>query len=240
MPPEVALLESRALRDSVNTRTDALDRVKALILLPDGLHVTTKMVAAYFEVTERTINSLIRRHRDELESSGFTILTWSEATDSLSFNMKLSKVGGHGIAVYPRRAVLNVAMLLRDSDVARRVRTYLLDTLQEPRGPVGPVGPPPGRRLGPGPHWDEYEYLQAHPEAQAPEQYTQSDLGRWADWAQSVDHRLNAHGRVVGAMSDQLGRVGEDVRELKGDVSAIRQDMSELRQGIARLGRRRC
>ncbi|MFC1417533.1 hypothetical protein [Streptacidiphilus cavernicola] len=240
MPPEVALLESRALRDSVNTRTEALDRVKALLMLPDGLHVTTRMVADYFEVTERALNSLIRRHREELESNGFTILTGPEAATFVSFNMKLTQVRGQGIAVYPRRAVLNVAMLLRDSTVARRVRSYLLDTLQEPRGPVGPVGPPPGRRLGPGPHWDEHEYLQAHPEARIPEQYTQSDLGRWADWAQSVDRRLDAHGRVVGAMSDQLGRVSEDVRELKGDVSAIRQDMSELRQGIARLGRRRC
>jgi Holliday junction resolvase-like predicted endonuclease len=31
------------------------------------------------------------------------------------------------LALYPRRAVLNIAMLLRDSDVARQVRVYLLD-----------------------------------------------------------------------------------------------------------------
>ena len=239
MPPEVALLESRALRDSVNNRTDALDKVKALILLPDGLHVTTRIVADYFEVTERALNSLMRRHREELESNGFTILTGPEAAAFVSFNMKLTQVRGHGIAVYPRRAVLNVAMLLRDSAVARRVRTHLLDTFQEPREPLGPVGPPPARRLGPGPHWDEYEYLQAHPEAQPPEQYTRSEQGRWVDWAYSVDRRPDAHGRVIGAMSDQLGRVSEDVRELKGDVSAIRGDMTELRQGIARLERRR-
>ena len=32
-----------------------------------------------------------------------------------------------GLGILTRRAVLNVAMLLRDSDVARRVRGYLLD-----------------------------------------------------------------------------------------------------------------
>ena len=45
MPPEAALLESRALRDSVRSRTDALDRVKALILLPDDIHVTTSIIS---------------------------------------------------------------------------------------------------------------------------------------------------------------------------------------------------
>ncbi|GEC08166.1 hypothetical protein SSP24_58210 [Streptomyces spinoverrucosus] len=38
---ESALLESKTLRDSVLDRTDVLDRVKALSLLPDGMHVTT-------------------------------------------------------------------------------------------------------------------------------------------------------------------------------------------------------
>lgn len=44
MISETALLESPALRSSVLDRTDALDRVKALSLLPDGMHVTTAMV----------------------------------------------------------------------------------------------------------------------------------------------------------------------------------------------------
>ncbi|MET7692512.1 hypothetical protein ABZT06_31820 [Streptomyces sp. NPDC005483] len=45
---DTALLESKSLRDSVLERTDVLDRVKALSLLPDGMHVTTAMVASYF------------------------------------------------------------------------------------------------------------------------------------------------------------------------------------------------
>ncbi|MEU3896075.1 hypothetical protein [Streptomyces sp. NPDC045251] len=45
MISETALLESAALRSSVLERTDVLDRVKALSLLPDGMHVTTAMVA---------------------------------------------------------------------------------------------------------------------------------------------------------------------------------------------------
>lgn len=155
MPPEIALLESRALRESVSTRTEALDRVKALVLLPDSLHITSKLVADYFEVTERAINSIIQRHREELESNGFRILTGSEALAFVSFNLKLTQVGGRGIAVYPRRTVLNVAMLLRDSAVAREIRTYLLDTeaaspRREPTTPAPPSwGMPPAGASAP-------------------------------------------------------------------------------------------
>lgn len=128
---DAALLESRALRDSVLDRTDVLDKVKALSLLPDGMHVTTAMVAAYFEVVERAINSLLQRRRAELETNGLRILRGAELQEFKSFNLKLYPESypqpRSSLALWPRRAVLNVAMLLRDSDVARQVRTYLLN-----------------------------------------------------------------------------------------------------------------
>ncbi|MEU0341184.1 hypothetical protein ABZ092_20090 [Streptomyces bobili] len=121
---ESALLKSKDLRDSVLERTDVLDRVKALSLLPDGMHVTTAMAAAYFQVGIKAVRSLIVDHRAELEASG-RVLTGSERS---SFK-ELSGIQSHAgsLALFPRRAVLNVAMLLRDSEVARQVRVYLLD-----------------------------------------------------------------------------------------------------------------
>jgi hypothetical protein len=234
MPPEVALLESRALRESVADRTDTLDRVKVLVLLPDDMHVTTKMVADYFEVGETVIYNLVVDHRDEVVSNGYRVLVGEELT-RFKRVCGLQSSRSRSMALFPRRAVLNVAMLLRDSAVARRVRTYLLDTEATHRQSPPSWGMPPGRRLGPGPHWDEYEYLQAHPDVVTPERYTAPDQGRWLAWADSVDHRLDAHGRVIGAMSEQLCRVSEDVRELRGDMSAMRQDVAELRQGMAQL-----
>ncbi|GAA3373328.1 hypothetical protein GCM10020367_32840 [Streptomyces sannanensis] len=75
---EVALLESRSLRASVADRTDVLARVKALSLLPDGMHVTTAMVAVYFEVSEYVIRKLTQRHRDELTQNGMRTLHGKE------------------------------------------------------------------------------------------------------------------------------------------------------------------
>ncbi|MFC8388019.1 restriction endonuclease [Streptomyces sp. NPDC057238] len=128
---ESALLESKTLRSSVLDRTDVLDRVKALSLLPDGMHVTTAMAAAYFEVTIEAVRQLTKRHREELEVNGMAVLRGSDLRQFESDNMSRS-LGSYpqarrSLTIYSRRAILNVAMLLRDSHVARQVRTYLLD-----------------------------------------------------------------------------------------------------------------
>ncbi|MFC4501307.1 MULTISPECIES: restriction endonuclease [Streptomyces] len=122
---ETVLLESKSLRESVRDRTEVLDRVKALSLLPDGVHVTTAMVAAYFGVGITAIRSLVLDHRAELEASGYRVLAGTE----LSSFKELSGIASHtrSLALFPRRAVLNVAMLLQDSETARQVREYLLD-----------------------------------------------------------------------------------------------------------------
>ncbi|MFJ8147568.1 restriction endonuclease [Streptomyces sp. NPDC096048] len=125
MISETALLESPALRSSVLERTDVLDRVKALSLLPDGMHVTTAMVAAYLEVSRKAIESLVFDHRDELTVSGYRVLAGTELTSFKEVSGIQSR--SRSLALYPRRTVLNIAMLLRDSEVARQVRVHLLD-----------------------------------------------------------------------------------------------------------------
>ncbi|QKW20780.1 hypothetical protein HUT16_18420 [Kitasatospora sp. NA04385] len=183
MSMEAALLESRTLRSGLCERTEALDEVKALVLLPDGLYVTTRMVADYFEVGEDVVRQLVRRNRKELESNGYFIHKPVENPAGQSDKMSLWQVSGHeggegappadnpygrpqgggnGVALYSRRAVLNVAMLLRDSEVARRVRGRLLDAVEAAARPV--VRPPvvhafrgrPWRRWSEL-RWDEYE-----------------------------------------------------------------------------------
>lgn len=147
MIKESVLLESPSLRSSVLDRTDVLDRVKALSLLPDGMHVTTAMVATYFEVADTVVNNLLSRHRQELQSNGMRVLRGSELQNFKELNLSSY---GHpqprsALAVWSRRAVLNVGMLLRDSEVARQVRMYLLDmeylARTQPVDNVAPTGP---------------------------------------------------------------------------------------------------
>ncbi|MEU6177795.1 restriction endonuclease [Streptomyces coeruleorubidus] len=66
-----------------------------------------------------------RTHRTELEASGYHLLTGEELRSFKNLSGIQSRT--RSLALFPRRAVLNVAMLLRDSEVARQVRVYLLD-----------------------------------------------------------------------------------------------------------------
>ncbi|NGN69486.1 restriction endonuclease [Streptomyces sp. A7024] len=128
---ETALLESRTLRDSVMRRTEVLDRVKALSLLPDGTYVTTAMVAAYFEVGENVIRAMVHDHQEELAANGYRVLSGAELSYFKQLCGMQSKA--RAVALFSRRTVLNVAMLLRDSEVARQVRIYLLDIEEQGR-----------------------------------------------------------------------------------------------------------
>ncbi len=126
---DLTLPEARAERDSLATRVDVLDKVGALATLPDDMHVTTDMVAMFYEVDRETVLKLVQRNRDELDDDGFRIIGRREVMDILS--MTPDELGmprnAPTMSLFPRRAVLRVGMLLRDSRVAHRVRDYLLD-----------------------------------------------------------------------------------------------------------------
>lgn len=221
MPPETALLESRALRESVCRRTEVLDKVKALELLPDGLHVTTQMVADYFEVTERAVNNLLNRHREELESNGFKVLRGADLHEYVSFNLKLTSEDGKSypqrrphMALWPRRAVLNAAMLLRDSAIARRVRTYLLNT--EERSRRDGTGGFDAEGLGP-------------------------VLWRMSDRLDLIEDRMErgftATTRMLNAIGETLSDRGKQIGQLQRDVRRLEARMDYA--GLPQLPRQR-
>lgn len=124
---ELALTESRSLRAQYADHASVLDAVKPLRMMPDDLHVTTEMVGAYFEVGVETIRSLIKDNRDELVANGYLVLTGHERAEFVRSLGDLTLPPARHLALFNRRTVLNVAMLLRDSTIARTVRTYLLD-----------------------------------------------------------------------------------------------------------------
>ncbi len=132
MDREAVLLESRTMRGGMVERTEVLDKVKALLLLPDGVHVTARMIADYFEVGDKAVESLVQRHRAELTEHGYRMLRGADLREFVSFNVKETKAPGSGLGIFPRRAVLNVAMLLRGSAVARAVRRELLELADRP------------------------------------------------------------------------------------------------------------
>lgn len=137
---ESALLDDRKLRDECVERYEVLDKVKSLLLLPDNM-MTLKQVAEYYEVDPHTIEMICSRNGDELESDGVTrkrvkdflnshyvrIEKQSYKTTFYYANGSVASMSNSGLKLFPRRAILRVGMLLRDSKIAKEVRTQLLN-----------------------------------------------------------------------------------------------------------------
>ncbi|WP_228822285.1 phage antirepressor KilAC domain-containing protein [Nocardia farcinica] len=129
---DLTLAGARAERDALANRTDVLDKVGVLRTLPDDMHVTTDMVAAFYEVDPELVRYHVKANRGELDSDGYRVVIRSAFESEFGSLSNLDpKV--RQIALFPRRAVLRVGMLLRDSAVARRVRDMLLDVETESR-----------------------------------------------------------------------------------------------------------
>src|SRR5690606_33056062 len=139
MSVDLTLDSARNERDALADRTDVLDKVGVLRTLPDDMHVTTDMVAEFYGAPVDTIRSAVKANRDELDDDGYRVVVRSEFERSFGDLSNLDpKV--RQIALFPRRAVLRVGMLLRDSAVARKVRGYLLASEQTVRSrPVEPL-----------------------------------------------------------------------------------------------------
>jgi hypothetical protein len=104
---------------------DVLNKVGVLATLPDDIHCTTEMVATFYEVDREAVRQVVTRNRDELDDDGYRVVTRTAfESDIASLSNLDPKV--RTVALFPRRAVLRIGMLLRDSEIARRVRDYLL------------------------------------------------------------------------------------------------------------------
>lgn len=146
---ELLLTETKQkeLREQYIDRVDVLEKVKSLIMLPDVELMTVSQVAEFYEVDVEAIQKVYQRNRAEINEDGVITFTSKYRNEqnvhfdivnhtktycvirfSNGFEMKLSN---RGIKVYPKRAVLRIGMLLRDSKIAKEVRTQLLNTFEE-------------------------------------------------------------------------------------------------------------
>lgn len=142
---EEQLLMVQEAREEMVERIDVLEKVKGLLLLPAIGMATTQQVADFYEVGVEAIQKIIQRNGDELRSDGYCLMTGGEVKKLEVDNMSVSKIvnkrgyflietdNGFVKIAYPsnglfsKRAILRVGMLLRDSEVAKEVRTQLLN-----------------------------------------------------------------------------------------------------------------
>lgn len=139
----------RDILDNANIRKDLLNNNKSLIAIEEYKHIETiknkidyltmQQVANYFNVEYKTITSLISRHKQELIENGLLILSGKETKNFfLDFNVKTNNIQGGFVVddfkfanrlnyLVDKRCLLNIAMLLTESEVAKGIRSKLLD-----------------------------------------------------------------------------------------------------------------
>ena len=137
---------SREQRQQFANRVEVLEKVKALFLIPQLCMATTEQVAEYFSVSIEAIRQLVRRNKDELEANGSTVYSQAqfeeqklqnvtsvrESKNSMMYMIDdcIFQVNTRGIRLFPPRAILCMAMMLRDSAVAAEIRTQLLNLVE--------------------------------------------------------------------------------------------------------------
>lgn len=130
---EQMLIESPTLRSQLVDRTDVLDKVGALAVLPDGIHATTEQVARFYEVPTDTVKSLVKNHRAELETNGLTDLRGDdlrEFKDRFKDDLSSKVLRSARLTIWSKTAILNAGQLLTGSEVAKDVRRYLIKVEQ--------------------------------------------------------------------------------------------------------------
>lgn len=120
-----------------------LDTVKEILTLGNTDIMTVQMVADYYEVNLNTIEQLISRNKEELVENGLKDLTGKETRDKLvTYNLSVTNHRGYfeceGLkfanrrnTLINKRVLLNIGMLLRDSEVARELRRRILDIVYD-------------------------------------------------------------------------------------------------------------
>ncbi len=144
---EAKFAEENEFREKYIDRIEVLGKVKNFFLIPELEVMTTQMVADYFEVDFETIKKIYQRNKNEISADGVFSKKSAEIikffqghhvpeektqgrTVYVVDNVRIN-IPNAGTKVFSKRAILRIAMLLRDSEVAKEIRTQLLNTFEK-------------------------------------------------------------------------------------------------------------
>lgn len=152
----IDLTQSAVDRQNILNNTVAIEKIQNHIgfvgLLYEGEYLfTSKMVADFFTVDVRTIKRAVENFEEEIKHNGYQVvkgqklkefkekfgplLTADDDFSQRDTDFPLSKQGAENqsfkrlksLAVFNFRAFLNIAMLLSDSENAKKLRSKILD-----------------------------------------------------------------------------------------------------------------
>lgn len=134
--PDSVLVESKAARDhqlesiSPQRAQEILNKVKALFFAvwkSEGI-TTTEQLAAFYEIEPNSIRQVLKRHQDEFELDGLKSLRGKNLREVRD---KMSRTStAVNLTIWTPRAALRLGMLLRDSAIAKAVRTSAVNAIE--------------------------------------------------------------------------------------------------------------
>lgn len=145
------------VRDKMASRVEVLDTVKAIFLIPRMETFTIKQMAEWYKVEPKTIRRIYQSCHEEFERDGTRLVPLSEVNSvftgesasgtQMSTLPKINKsrygveiqldnetwikIPNTGVVMFPKRSVLRMGMLLQHSEVAKEVRTQLLNVFEK-------------------------------------------------------------------------------------------------------------
>ncbi len=131
-----SLTESNVERQNILNNPFALQKLEKNLALGgvqyQGKTIFTKQnVASLLDVDERTIERYISSYKDELSRNGYRLLEGKHLKELKEVSQTDINVGlsARALSIFTFRAVLNLAMLLTESERARMIRSRILDVV---------------------------------------------------------------------------------------------------------------
>lgn len=128
------LTSSTVDRQNILNNQYALQKIEGELKLPtitfEGQHYMMKaQVAELFETSERTIERYLEKYEEELKANGYVLITGKtlnnlrlDVAPDIDVGSKTTQLG-----LFQVRTILNLAMLLVESEPAKHMRTKMLD-----------------------------------------------------------------------------------------------------------------
>jgi len=132
------LTNSEVSRQNVLNNTAAIQTMQEQLgvegFLYDGEYLfTKKMVADFYEIDDRTLERCVEEHLDELKHNGYVLSKGKRLKEIKLQFAHVINVGSKTtqLATFTFRAMLNIGMLLTESEKAKMVRSRILDIVIE-------------------------------------------------------------------------------------------------------------
>jgi len=109
--------------------------------------ITAQQVADYYDVPNESVKTCYQRNKTEIDSDDVIQKTSKTITELVGQDVQVIKeryhvgvklsdsitlrVLNYGIKLFSKRAILRIGVLLRDSEIAKEVRTQLLNVFEK-------------------------------------------------------------------------------------------------------------